>query len=286
MHPFRISLVACSLAMVTTFLGSSASAESSTDCELGSGSPTDLKEIQAGSHKGLLKGYLEPDSLPDSLKLLAAPPKKDSAAFDLDVATAEDTFLLQGSSRWNLARRDADLEFPAATGIYSCALGVQISQGATPKLYTLLRRSLTDAGMATYRAKNHYQRPRPFTQNDKPMCTPEIEAGLRNDGSYPSGHTSVGWAWALILSEIAPERQNQILSRGLAYGQSRSICNVHWNSDVQAGFVMGSATVARLHSNPVFRADLRAAAAEVETLRKNNGQGNTNCGLELEALRR
>jgi len=58
------------------------------------------------------------------------------------------------------------------------------------------------------------------------------------------------------------------------------------NSNVQAGFVMGSATVARLHSNPVFRADLRAAAGEVETLRKNNGQGNTNCSLELEALRR
>ena len=84
------------------------------------------------------------------------------------------------------------------------------------------------------------------------MCTPEIEAGLRNDGSYPSGHTSVGWAWALILSEIAPERQNQILSRGLAYGQSRSVCNVHWNSDVQAGFVIGFATIARFHSNPVL----------------------------------
>ena len=102
-------------------------------------------------------------------------------------------------------------------------MGIQISQEDTPKLFTLLRRSLTDAGMARYRAKKHYQRPRPFTQNDKPMCTPEIEAGLRNDVSYPSGHTSVGWAWALILSEIAPERQNQILSHGLAYGQSRSV---------------------------------------------------------------
>ena len=88
------------------------------------------------------------------------------------------------------------------------------------------------------------------------MCTPEIEAGLRNDGSYPYRHSSVGWAWTLILSEIASERHNQILSRGLAYGQSRSVCNVHWNSDLQAGFVMGSATVARLHSNQVLRADL------------------------------
>ena len=132
MHPFRISLVACSLAMVTTFLGSSASAESSTDCELGSGSPTDLKEIQAGSHKGLLKGYLEPDSLPDSLKLLAAPPKKDSAAFDLDVATAEDTFLLQGSSRWKLARRDADLDFPAATGFFPALWGFKLPRKIRP----------------------------------------------------------------------------------------------------------------------------------------------------------
>ena len=38
------------------------------------------------------------------------------------------------------------------------------------------------------------------------MRTPEIEAGRQNDGSYPSGHPFVGFAWALILSEIAPER--------------------------------------------------------------------------------
>ena len=65
-----------------------------------------------------MKGYLEPDSLADCLKLLAAPPKKDSAAFDLDVASAEETSLIQGSSRWKLARRDADLNFPAATGFF------------------------------------------------------------------------------------------------------------------------------------------------------------------------
>lgn len=160
-----------------------------------------------------MKGYLEPDSLPDSLKLLAAPPKKNSAAFDLDVATAEDTFRLQGSSRWKLARRDADLDFPAAAGIYSCALGIQISQEDMPKLYTLLRRSLTDAGMATYRAKNHYQRPRPFTQNGKPMCTPEIEAGLSNDGSYPSGHTSVGWALPMVKVVVFATSTETVMSR-------------------------------------------------------------------------
>jgi len=261
-------------------------AESGTDCESAIGSPSGLKEIQAGSLKGYMKGYLNPDSLPDSLKLLAAPPKKNSAAYALDVAIAEDNLPLQGSSRWDLATRDADLDFPTASGIYSCALGVQITQEDTPMLYILLRRSLTDAGLATYRAKNHYQRPRPFTQNGKPVCTPEIETALREDGSYPSGHTSVGWAWALILSEIAPERQEQILARGIAYGESRNVCNVHWRSDVQAGFVMGSATVAQLHSDPVFRADLRAAALEVKSLRLGERLFNPNCAKEQEALKR
>ena len=260
-------------------------AESVTDCESAIGSPPGLKEIQTGSLKGYMEGYLKPDALPDSLKLLAAPPKKNSAAFALDVAIAEDNLALQGSSRWDLATRDADLDFPTASGIYSCALGVQINQENTPKLYTLLRRSLTDAGLATYRAKNHYQRPRPFTQNGKPVCTPEIETALREDGSYPSGHTSVGWAWALILSEIAPERQDQILARGIAYGESRNVCNVHWKSDVQAGFVMGSATVAQLHSDPIFRADLRAAATEVKALRTGDRLLNMNCVQEHEALR-
>jgi acid phosphatase (class A) len=286
MHRFWISFFACSLATVNATVGLPAMAESGTDCESAIGSPPGLKEIQAGSLKGYMKGYLKPDSLPDSLKLLAAPPNKNSAAYALDVALAEANLPLQGSSRWDLATRDADLDFPTASGIYSCALGIQITQEDTPKLYILLRRSLTDAGLATYRAKNHYQRPRPFTQNGKPICTPEIETALREDGSYPSGHTSVGWAWALILSEIAPERQDQILARGISYGESRNVCNVHWRSDVQAGFVMGSATVAQLHSDPVFRADLRAAALEVKSLRSGDRLLNPNCAQEQEALKR
>ena len=50
--------------------------------------------------------------------------------------------------------------------------------------------------------------------------------------------------------------------------------------------MINSVTDARLHTNPVFRADLRAAAREIKILRKNNGQGNTNYSLELEALSR
>ena len=224
-------------------------------------------------------------SQPNSLELLPAPPKAGSTAYALDVETAEATFPLRGTPRWDLAARDANLNFPAAASIYSCALGIPISKEETPRPYTLLHRTLTDAGLATYSAKNHYQRPRPFTVNNQPMCTPEDDELLRNDGSYPSGHIPAGWAWALVLSEVAPERRDQLVARGIDYGKSRSICNVHWLSDVQASQIIGSAAVAQLHTDPVFRADLRAAALEVKALREQGRKpDSTYCSLEVKAL--
>lgn len=47
---------------------------------------------------------------------------------------------------------------------------------------------------------------------------------------------------------IPPERGDELLAHGLAYGQSRNICSAHWFSDVEAGQLMGTATVARLHA--------------------------------------
>lgn len=257
-------------------------AQSSSDCDGQAGSPSTVPELK----HGLLQGYLGKDDLPDSMQLLNGPPQAGSADEALDRAKAEATFALKDTPRWRLAAMDADLHFTAAASVFSCALGVPISESTTPSLYVLLRRSLTDAGLSTYRAKNHYQRQRPFMTNGKAICTPNDIEGLRKDGSYPSGHTAVGWAWALILSEIAPERRDQLLARGLAYGQSRSICNVHWFSDVEAGRLMGSATVSQLHANPVFRADLRAARKEVAVLRQNQAKPNGDCALEAEALKR
>lgn len=250
-----------------------------TYCESNVGSPSDLKELR----HGLLQGYLTPDTLPDSLKLLAPPPEPGSAAQALDDAIAKDSVDLEGTARWTQAQTDADLSFPAAASIFSCSLGIDISEERTPKLVMLLRRSLTDAGLASYKAKNHYQRSRPFMRNGQAICTPDDASKLRSDGSYPSGHTSVGWAWALILSEVAPNQRDQILQRGMDYGRSRNICNVHWHSDVQAGQLIGAATVAQLHTNPEFRADLRAARTEVKAQQAANDTV-VNCELEQKAL--
>ena len=174
--------------------------------------------------------------------------------------------------------------FPLAADTFSCALGIPITEKDTPHLYLLLRRTLADAGFSTYYAKSHYQRQRPFVVNDEPICTPEEKEFLVTNGSYPSGHTAIGWAWALILSEVAPDRATAILLRGRAYGESRIVCHVHWYSDVVAGRMMGAATVARLHADPGFRADLEKAKSEFAAQRFRGVKPTRDCQAEADAL--
>jgi acid phosphatase (class A) len=235
-------------------------------------------------HPGILAGYLPPEALPNSLALIPPPPAQGSAGFAFDEEVSQKALALRDTFRWKLAIEDANLKFPEAAGAFSCAMGIPITENDTPHLYMLLRRTLTDAGLSTYTAKNHYQRMRPFMVNEKPICTPEDENLLRKDGSYPSGHTALGWAWALILTEISPDRADAILARGRAFGESRVICNVHWHSDVVEGRFMGAAAVARLHADPVFRAELGAAKAEIAAVRSKGLKPSRDCDAEVKAL--
>ncbi|CAD7730970.1 hypothetical protein LMG31886_44870 [Xanthomonas hydrangeae] len=233
------------------------------------------------------RGYLEKEQLPDSLRLVPPPPQDGSAALANDEAIAKAMLALRGTPRWNLATQDAALTFPAAASHFSCALGVQIDQTHTPHLLRLLERSMRDASSSTSAAKARYQRPRPFMRNDQPMCTPADDAALRKNGSYPSGHTAIGWSWGLILAELAPAQRDALLARGRAFGDSRLVCNVHWQSDVLQGRIMGAATVAALHDNPEFQKDMAAARGEIEKARAKHAAtpaASLTCDAENAAL--
>jgi acid phosphatase (class A) len=242
--------------------------------------PATVPEIRPG----ILAGYLKPEVLPNGLALVPPPPAAGSAALALDKAVSRRSIALRGAPRWELATTDANLMFPQAAGTFSCALGVPITEKDTPHLYLLLRRTLADAGRSTSLVKNQYQRKRPFMLNKEPICTPDDKEFLIENGSYPSGHTAIGWAWALMLAEIAPERADAILARGRAFGESRVVCNVHWHSDVVEGRFMGAATVARLHADSAFQAALEAAKAEVATLRAKGLKPARDCQAEADAL--
>ena len=233
---------------------------------------------------GFLPGYVSREALVDSLALLPPPPEAGSSAQAADDASRQAARRWRATPRWAWAARDAELRFPQAATTFACALGTAVSTEATPKLVTLLRRTLADAGLATYRAKDHYKRMRPFVAAGDPMCDPAHESMLRGDGSYPSGHAAIGMAWALVLTELAPERVDALLQRGMAFGQSRVVCNVHWQSDVEAGRLVGAAVVAQLRTRPEFAEQLTAVRAEVAAARVAGSRPESDCAAEGREL--
>lgn len=230
----------------------------------------------------LSPGYLLRDQVPDSLLLVPAPPAAGSAALVRDHAGAQAALALRGTPRWDIAIADAEIFKPAATDTFSCAAGIAISPDTTPKLDALLRKTFADFGLAPGPVKRKYKRARPFTENGQAICTPSEDKVLRGDGSYPSGHSAIGYGWGMILAEVLPERAAQLVARGRAFGDSRRVCNVHWLSDVEEGRVVATAVFARLQSVPQFKADLDAARAEIATLKPT--APTRDCAKEAAAL--
>lgn len=239
--------------------------------------PTQLPEVRPG----YVAGYLRTEQLPDVASILPPPPAEGSAALAADQDLYKVAGRLKDTPRWKLAHDDADLRFPRAAQHFSCTLNIPISAEATPHLNMLLRRIRMDASRANDTPKAKYKRPRPYMVTKEPSCTPNE---TQRPDSYPSGHASIGWAWALALAEIVPDRADAILARGYEYGQSRVICRVHWQSDVEAGRVVGAASISRLHSDPVFLAQMAEAKREIAAARAAGLKSPRDCATERAAL--
>lgn len=244
--------------------------------------PMSAEEMRRAAASFLGSGYLGREKVPDSLLLNPPPPARGTVAQIRDEEAAGAAVTLRGSPRWELAKRDADLFSPLATDTFSCATGFALSPQTTPKLHSLLRKAAADLAVGSYATKNQYKRQRPFMVNGEPTCTPQDEPMLRQDGSYPSGHSAIGFGWGLLLAEIVPDRSAQLVSRGRAFGDSRRVCNVHWLSDVEEGRIVATAVVARLHAEPAFQKDLKAAQKEVAKQRRRLPAAD--CTAESAAL--
>ena len=213
--------------------------------------------------------FLETKDVANSLFLLPEPPKQGSALFQYDEERYQWGKKLRETPRGDQASADANLEGEGVPIAFSEVFGIRISKEDTPEIYKLVLKMREDAGdLATREAKNHYKRVRPFSYYDEQTCNTAQQQELSSNGSYPSGHTAIGWATALVLAEINVDRQNEILKRGYDMGESRVICGYHFQSDVDAARLVASAVVARLHANKEFTKQLVKAKKEFRRLTK------------------
>jgi len=208
-----------------------------------------------------LKGYLSAEAV-DGVAILGPPPAPDSPRGKADRAAYLETRAFAGSPRWTQATKDNDLWNGGALERFACAIGRPIDGRDLPRTYRLLQRVELDSRQIGLAPKDRYQRVRPLIGDDRPVCI-KREAWMATNGSYPSGHAMTGWAWGLILAELSPAHASSALDAGRQIGESRVICGVHYQSDVEAGRMLGAAVVAEEHASPAFRADLAAAKAEL-----------------------
>jgi len=215
-------------------------------------------------------GFLSASEIPDSVAIIPPPPDAGGPGFARDAAVYKDTRALRGSERWKQAAFDADVSEAHLISYFTAQTGVQISKEKTPDAYALIKKIFNDFASAPDAAKKRYMRTRPFVyfKDLGPTCAPQDEENLSKNGSYPSGHTSIGYGQALVLAQILPEKQNEILMRGYEYGQSRVICGAHWKSDVDSGYLVAAAVFARLQNNKDYLKAVENARKEFEKVLK------------------
>lgn len=193
---------------------------------------------------------------PDPIVLLAPPPTAgtDEARDDLD-NTAR-IFARRTPTQVALGKSEADLTVFA----FAPVIGDFFSPGRFPKTEALFKAVSAEASAVTSTAKIHWNRPRPYVAD--PARFPELV--LREPSpSYPSGHSTRGTLYSILLSELFPEKRDALLEAGRTAGWVRVEIGVHYPSDVYAGRVLGRALAQAFLRSPEFQQALAEARAEL-----------------------
>jgi len=207
--------------------------------------------------------YVFLKDMPDAGIYLPPPPDMLSPQYADDFAQWQWGKTVRPTQRGQQANDDSQWGINGMIRIHQGTLGFEISKEKTPAIYRLLYNVLWTENESTHNAKRKYMRTRPFAQyNEHTWGRFDNERELRFNGSYPSGHTSLGWSTALVLAEMVPELQDTLLRTGFQYGESRVIVGAHYQSDVDAGFLCGTTAVAVMHASEYFQKDLEAARKE------------------------
>lgn len=195
--------------------------------------------------------------------VLANPPVEGSVEDDADRQIVEALQKVTADRRQS-ATLDGEYVYPR----FDDAFGRPVERATSPTLIRMLNRALRDVSATTFAAKEHFQRPRPYQRFQlQHLCgdskPPAPEPHPTMGSSYPSGHSAYGWATAMVLARVAPDRAEALMARAAEYAQSRLVCGMHFPSDVAAGQTIAAAVIAHLDASPEFQADLARARQEL-----------------------
>jgi len=198
--------------------------------------------------------------LPHGERILSQPVDTASYRYYGDIARYMDAKGKRTTVSGEQAKADEELSLETLLTAFSEPLGIRMDLKATPKLAELIAETLNSLqNNASALADASQFRKRPYVQLGE---TPFAGAYDCKTSSYPSVESEIGWGIALLLTEIAPDRANELLTLGYRIGESGIITGQHWASDIVPGRIMAAATLAHLNSTDSFLKLIDRATSE------------------------
>jgi acid phosphatase (class A) len=198
-----------------------------------------------------------PHGGPDGISLLAPPPADGSLEAAADLGSARAVFNNRTAAEEARATQSSGLSF----SLFAAATGTSFNLTNLPLTKALLEEVKLEIGPMIDAPKMHWKRQRPY------VVDPRLTLGNPEPSfSYPSGHSTRGTVYSMVIAELFPERAEAILSMGRQIGWDRVLIGKHFPTDIYAGRVLGKAIVRELKVSAEFQKDLAAAKAEIAML--------------------
>jgi acid phosphatase (class A) len=208
---------------------------------------------------------------------LGAPPADGSAAQKKEI-----TRILAIQSKLGAAEKDRIMHEDSikVAMIMEPVLGRSYARESHPALFTLLDHAQSDAWRVGDNVQEFWGRTRPWLTDARV----ELLAKKITRPSYPSGHTTTNHVWAHVLAELFPAKRAALFQHAYSIGMNRVKGGVHYPSDVEGGKRLAAMIFAVMQENPQFKAELAAARAELEAVRKAPVAANDNAPLTAECM--
>jgi acid phosphatase (class A) len=190
----------------------------------------------------------------DGVSLLPPPPSRGSAEEVADLASVRAVFNGRTEAENARATKDSALAF----SLFQSSIGATFDLNNLPKTKALLEKVKKDIGPVIDASKNHFKRLRPYQIDDHLVLGP-----AEPSFSYPSGHSTRGTVYSLVIADLFPEKKDAVLEIGRDIGWDRVLIGKHFPTDIYAGRVLAYAIVRQMHSNTLFQHDLEQAMAEI-----------------------
>lgn len=225
---------------------------------------------------------LHAQDVPNAANFLPAPPSTTSMEYINDYAQYIWGKSVRSTSRGDQARSDMSWELSSYLSVFSNILGIELSASNTHNIYEVLNYGMKYATMAIEKSQASYFNKRPYVRYNEHSQITSSENQYAASSSYPSAQATYGWLLGMLLTEICPARQNQLIARGYQFGESSIISGYNWYSDVHTGRDLATLLMIYFHTQNGFNLLVKSARAEYES--KAKARSGTTRFLTYESL--